>query len=384
MESQSTLYYEFVEQADDFPPAFNGVHYLDDNTTYVVTANVDLRGNRIIAGRNTTIIGGSSENCSITSTTLPATVPLISSEWSLPMRNLTVTAKLALNLDASKNPNQALDWFGVNFTNCDTIGAIKGYNNFLSSDGAFLNSAGLSFEGSIGTVGFSQCLFTNSTSTPIITIPATASITRRFRIIYSAFVITGAGGLSVDAAGIVNTESFILDTVNFSGGGTYLLSATHDSEKALFVNCVGVVNTGNIAHYFMNANATATTVAVQGTYYKVAGTTSAGPFTEKFTLSNNRATFTGSRVGFYKVTAVTSLTSGANNVITLRIAENGVTTNSSTSSSTTSPAGKSENIVCQDVVQLSAGDYIEIFVANNTSTTSITVEDLSVIVERLN
>ncbi len=381
--SHSTTYI-FVDDVVDFPSSLQGVIYLIDNTTYVITTNIDLLGLRLVGGQNTTILGGSSENCSLSSTGLPASLPLIQSEFSLPIRNITITAKFAIDLDASTNSNQALDWFGVNFTNCARVGRIKGYSNFILTDGALLNSSNLKFEGTVGTVGFSQCIFQNFSSDPVLEVPADAVVSRRFRIIYSAFVITSTGGISVAEAAIQNSESFILDTVNFSGGGTYLLSANNTSDKSLFANCIGTANSGSIAHYYMVGNSAATAVSVINTFYKVAGSTTAGPVVEKFDLANNRATYVGSRIGFYKITAVLALTSGANNVIYTRIGKNGTSSASSENATTANAAGRAENAVSQDILQLSANDYIEVFVSNSTGTNNITVEDLSVVVERLN
>jgi hypothetical protein len=63
------------------------------------------------------------------------------------MRNITIEHGTAINLDATANANQALDWFGVNFTDCAIIGTIKNYSNFVMTDSAFLNSQGLTFDG---------------------------------------------------------------------------------------------------------------------------------------------------------------------------------------------------------------------------------------------
>ena len=114
------------------------------------------------------------------------------------------------------------------------------------------------------------------------------------------------------------------------------------------------------------------------------GTTTSGSFVEKFTLTDNKAEYAGAIDGFYKVTAYISCSSGNNNVVRARIAKNGTDTASSESKSTTSAGGKSENVVCADIVQLATTDYIEIFMANGTGTSDILVTELNVIIERLN
>ena len=53
----------FVKDKMDFPPPVSGVITLGDNINYFLVGTVDLEGSRIIAGQNTVIIGGSSENC---------------------------------------------------------------------------------------------------------------------------------------------------------------------------------------------------------------------------------------------------------------------------------------------------------------------------------
>lgn len=108
----------FVGTKNDLPPAINGVITLKDNYTYFFTTTVDLQGDRLVAGDNTTILGGSSENCRVKSTGISTTTALLSSVYSLPIRNITLEAPWAINLVASNPSVHALDWFGVNFTDC--------------------------------------------------------------------------------------------------------------------------------------------------------------------------------------------------------------------------------------------------------------------------
>ena len=103
--------YVLVYSTADLPAAVAGVITLAANTTYVITTTVDLAGARLVCSANTAIIGGSSENCRIKSTGLGAS-PLITSAYSLPMRNVSIEATIALALDATGNPDQALDWTG--------------------------------------------------------------------------------------------------------------------------------------------------------------------------------------------------------------------------------------------------------------------------------
>ena len=372
----------FVNSKSDFPAAVSGVITLAANVTYFITTTVDLTGDRLVGSQNTTIIGGSSENCFLISTGLNANTALLSSAWSIPMRSISITHGTALNLDATGNANQAIDWFGVNFTNCATVGLVKSYSNFIMTDCALLNSANFTFDGTMGTVGFDQCLFSGIAGQTTLNFPSTLTITRRVRVIYSSFVaFGGATAINVSTSAVIPVESYILITVNFSGGATYVAGVQHDDNKALFQNCKGISNTAEVGQMYFTNNATENPIVTQGVFEKIEGTTTASPENEKFSHTNNRLTYTGGITREFVITAscsANSVTTPAAN-ITVRIAKNGVTIAESESQATTSSAGRNENFFCQALVQLAQNDFIELFIANNTSANNLLVTELNVL-----
>jgi hypothetical protein len=371
----------FVSSPADLPDAVGGVITLADNVTYFFTTVVDLLGDRLVCGENTTILGGSSENCRIKSTGLVGTA-LITSVYSLPMRNITIEADVALNLDGD-GTTTALDWFGVNFTDCGTVGTIKDYSNFIMADSAFLNSGGLTFNGTIGTIGFSQCLFDCNATNTVFILPATLTVTRRFRIIYSSFVVgSGETGINVNVSATIPTESYILDTVNFAGGGTYLTGVTHTSNDSLFTSCTNITNTAVNGQLYMQGNATATTIADTVTFVKVAGTTTASADNSKFSHSNNRLTCDATISRKYLIQCTLSFTSGNANVCEFGFFDsqlNAVRTPSRTKS-TANASGRAENVVFSCVLVMKSGDYLEIHTRNTSAVTNITVDQLNFVV----
>lgn len=359
---------------------------LKDNFSYYFTTSVDLLGRRLVGGRNTVILGSSSENSSILSTGLSADTAIITSAWSMPIRFISITHNTGVNLNANGNADQALDWLDVNFLNCDTVGVIANYNNFLMTDSTFLNSGGLTFDGSFGTVGFSQCLFEGSGTGSVIILPATLVLSSRFKIIYSSFVvIPGETGIEVSASANIPTEGYILDTVNFAGDGTYTSGVAFSDNKASWVNNRGVENSAEIAVLTMTGNSTATVIDTINTPVKVAGTTTLdSSVSQKFTHTNNRATYSGAVSRNFKITATLSVASGNNNQIGVYIAKNATVIPSSETYLTANSSGRTENSVVQSVVSLSQGDYVEVWVKNASGTANITVVDMSIITESLN
>lgn len=369
----------YVSTKNNLPSAIAGVITLEANTTYYFTDVVDLAGDRLVAGINTTILGASSENCRIKSTGLTASA-LITSNYSLPLRNITLEANIALNLDGDATTT-ALDWFGVNFTDCNTIGTIRDYTNFVMSDSAFLNSQGLTFDGTIGTIGMSNCLFDIKSSGTAFILPSTLNVTRRFRIIYSSFVVlSGETGLNVSTSATIGDEKYILDTVNFSGGGSYLTGVTHTNNKALFMNCIGITNTATRGFYYMVNNATDTTIGLPNTnvWVKADGTTTANSGNSKFTHTSNRLTYTGAFSNSFQINVNSNVRTGSpSQVISIGIAKNGTILAESEMTIRTDISNQEYpgSTSCQ--LEMTTNDYFEVFV-KNTSSTNVRVSDLNV------
>lgn len=372
----------WVQSLADLPSPVSSVITLLDNYTYWFLGEVDLNGNRLLGGRNTTLLGSSSENSKIISTGLASA--LITSEWSMPIRHITLEAATIFDLDAAGNANQALDWYGVNLVSSD-IGTISNYANFVANSMAFLSASGLVFDGSFGTIAFANSLFSGTNPGTVIKIPSTATITRRFRVIYSSMVVSGAGiALDVSTSASVPVEGYILDTCNFSGGGTYTAGVQYNDNKSRFIENRGVNNSAAITGYYMQGNATATTISGVGIPTKVAGLTTESSISQKFTVTTtNRATYSGEIPRDFKITVVCSVASGNGHQIGVYVAKNGTELAESETYVTTNAIGRLENGSVQVLTNLAQNDYIEIFVENNTSATNITVEDLNVIIQAL-
>lgn len=375
----------FVSSLSDLPTPSAGVITLSANYTYYITNTIDLLGSRLVGAANTTILGASSENSVLTSTGLGIGVALITSIYTTPIRNICIKdVDTALNFDGTSNPDaMALDWGGVNFLNVPNIGTIKKASNFIFDKGSLINSKGLKFDGTIGTVALNNSLFSgDGAAGDIIKLLSTCIITRRFRIIYSSVVSYGSTiGVNVDVSATIPVEAYILDTINFSAGGTYLSGVTVLDNKTNFTKCKGIQNTNEVSLYYMHANATDTVISATSTPVKILGTTTSLAITQKFTNTNNRATYNGSLTRNFKVSATLSLESGNNQKIGCYIAKNGVVSNDSEVYITTSGVGKAESLNVQTLIELNENDYVEIWIENTTAIANITVTDLNVIIQ---
>ena len=385
----------FVGSLNDLPYPENGVITLKDNYTYFFTTTVDLYGNRLVAGDNTTILGGSSENCRIKSTGLSSTTPMLSSVYSLPIRNITLEAPWAINLIASNPSVHALDWFGVNFTNCDRVGIISSYNNFIMLDSAFITSQDLTFGGTSGTIGLNQCLFSGNFglggSKSIIKLDDNINITRRFRANVCSFVVpSGYTGISVSNSASIPVESFILDTCNFSGPGTKLSAnaTNHNLNTSLLTDNKGITNSFASGQIYMKDNTIPTSVASVGEWYKVSGITTTLGVEEgnsKFIASDNRLTCDAAIERKYSVIATVSFisTEGNYNVGKFAIYDSNVGISTFTIVSHPVSTTESAHVTLIDVVELNQGDYVEVYFRNDVDNSNVIVTDLSMIITQL-
>lgn len=378
----------YIQSKSDFPPPVNNVITLLVGKTYIITNEIDLLGDRLVTGGICNLLGESSETSYLTSTGLEEGIPLLTSEYTIVIESLTFKDVDTCFYINGNNRTVALDWENVNFSNIPNMGIINTCDNFIFETGAILSSQGLVFTGTVATIGIINSLLSGTGSDgTIITIDENTTITRRFRIIYSSFVVTSdTKGINVHEEANIPTESYILDTVNFSGGGTYIQGLTEASNKSLFSNCTGINNTSANGQLYMINNSTPTIITDTTNFVKVAGTTTPSSDNSKYTHANNRLTNDAIIERKYLIQATITFVSGNNNVCEFGFYDSrleGVRVPSRTKS-TANSSGRAENISLTCVVNQKKGDYIEVWCRNNSIVNNITVEALNFVITEIN
>jgi hypothetical protein len=148
---------------------------------------------------------------------------------------------------------------------------------------------------------------------------------------------------------------------------------------------VQAVNTGGIqitsiadeiyAQVVLHDNATATVITTQNTPVKVAGTFVTDAVSSFTTDATGRLTYTGSTTTVIQfVASVTLVPVGTNQLLTIQLAKNGTPITNAKMTRTVS-SGASGNVSVVFNISMATSDYVELFVANNSSTNDITVTD---------
>lgn len=124
----------------------------------------------------------------------------------------------------------------------------------------------------------------------------------------------------------------------------------------------------------------ATSVVTGGTYVKVSGTTTAG-YLNGFQHSNGRLIYIGSKRWFHILSVITATVDLAGGTTHFRIAKNGSAISDSEQHRKITSAGDRGNMSCETIVELSTGDYIELFCTTNSGedNKNITAEHYSIV-----
>jgi hypothetical protein len=380
----TTTAWVVVQTKSDLPAPIAGVITLVSGVAYWFLGVIDLLGDRIVCGTSNVLMGQAAGTTVLMSTGLVGT--LLTSTASLSIANITINVPTGTAFNFNDGAAGTLRFDGVTVANAATLGTMANYGNIVITECIFSECANLTIDGTIASFVSETCLWDGRAGQTTIIVPATAVITRRFRMLYTAFTVNpGETGINFNAAATVPDESYILDNVAFTGGGTYLAGLDYTSNKSAFFRNNGITNSSAICQFYMTANATATVIAVAGTFVKVAGTTTAGTLNQKFTTATTqRATYAGAVTESFRIVTFATMTSGNNQTLRMQIAKNGVVQVDSTARFKTTGSGDASSIGTQAFVTLAPGDYVELWATNDTAANNITVTDMNFTVTRIN
>lgn len=126
-----------------------------------------------------------------------------------------------------------------------------------------------------------------------------------------------------------------------------------------------------------------TTITVNGTYYKISGTTTVGALMNQFTHANNRLTYNGPTKIFHA--SVNGTFSAQNNdLVGIGFAKNGSIYNQSVSTGTVGNSTNGTFINSTDFLELTSGDYVEVWTTNITRTVSVVSSSMNMTLFSIN
>lgn len=377
-----------VNSKADFPAPVAGVITLAANTVYLLGDDINLGTDRIVLGANTAVMGIDRDNVLITYT---GTSPMFTaSAVSVLLDNFRAThsnSKLLSFSDSGTGGNiigicdvfslVSAGWLEV------TTSATVGTGILLENSGAF-NCTGDAVV-TTGNPTFLRSMNTSFTMTGGFAYDLGTSVFDSIRInANGVFIIDAAAGFLKGAAASANLASGSLATVTDCrignmGAGTLLSGIAQTDVRWRFFENTDIIDTRPDALASFNGNAVATPIAAgdgdAGNPKRVVATWAASRLAQ-FTLDTaGRLTFTGEVDTVLPITINTSavMASGTGSDIKFYIALNGTAiTDSQAFLKIDNTDVRSASTIWQHT--FTNGDYIELFVSNESSTANVIVD----------
>ncbi len=161
-----------------------------------------------------------------------------------------------------------------------------------------------------------------------------------------------------------------MTTNMFSGVGTPISGFNSFTPAWEMRQNTDIPNTRAFGSLYANNNPTSTTLTTLGTFYKIAGTTTAS-ITQRFTASNNRLTYTGKEPITAKITAIIGALAPSDLVdFSIAIAKNGTVISNPNASLAPGTYYQSFSLTLVTEIDIVTNDYLEIFLRKNNSNSS--------------
>jgi hypothetical protein len=363
-----------VKSASDFPAPVAGVVTLVAGTTYEVNGTIVMTSKINLNGCY--LIGLDANNDKIIYT--PASGELFTGAKGGTVKTLTLVANTTgsklFNLDIPATENLIIR--DAIIASCKNVGLVKGGNIvFFSVINYSGNTSGITYENTSNLLLDNTAWFSNNSNT--------------FEKLVGTFdVIDKLGGFSyaqsansavaLDISGITTiNEAGNLKNTAFMGTGS---KVNGSFSKKWEVESPGIntekddVAAGNL--YLTGSQVT--NFSGVSTPAKVAGTTTAIDLFRVSSPSSNRLTYTGTKTRRFSVIASVSVTSSAaNKYFSFYVYKNGVLMPESEQAMRLSTGVDKGSLTISCTVLLAANDYIEIWAANTSDGSSMTVETMN-------
>jgi len=366
-----------INELSDFPTPVAGVITLAANTQYFIGNDVNLTTNRLVMGSNTAVSGIESIVVTLTYTGTGDMFTVLNNRVRI--NNLSISCTTGRVLNFSDNTDTifrmndcsvSCDRFGV-FNSSGAIGTTARFTNVSPST--------ISTGGSVILGGWNTWLWEVSAANLVggsfydlgtATFNAFISNTVLADLSAGTTFLTGAAG-----SANINTDGIgqVVSTLS-SGAGSLLSGITTSDARWEFFGNTNILNTRPDALLSMQANATATVIAFSGTYVLVAGTWVVNSTSQFTGTAAGRSTYNGGKDTRVPISYSCSVepVSGTNKLISIQVAKNGTVIGDS-KRTVKADSGSPISIGVPWQETFSTGDFVEIFITNDTDAINVLV-----------
>ncbi len=367
-----------VYSLSDLPTPASGGITLDATKMYVFSGMVDISPNYItINGAG--LRGTDPQKDGVMSSVSGAV--LRSTNTSIFMQNFTV-----IPFGGTTKAYDFSDTTGTKFCNifsgCSVVqigsalgvGQVSGFKAITFIQNYWNVTDGLKVTGNVGKFTASYCFVVGITSGSGIELLSGLTVDD-IDMANNYFIYSGQTGIKLNVGATVDRGR--LTTNMFRGVTTPLSGLDSYTPGWKMQQNTNVPDTRAYSFIYFNSNATATSLPVSGTFYKIAGATTMIK-QQRFTTGNNKLTYIGREPLVGRVLVVIGAISPSNSSsFTIAIAKNGTVIPLPAASMGTATNNQSFQITFNTEVDMVTNDYIEVFIkSNNGNSTSLTVSEM--------
>lgn len=277
----------------------------------------------------------------------------------------------------------AFEYQRVNFNGCVDLGYVDGYRQGLEQGtGRFGGTPTLEFRGTwAGGYFMDTSIVRGITDSTYSLFSSAIGHTFGSRFFSNANIVVPSNVTVFEFAptNFVNDETFQINGAQFAGAGTVLSGIDETSTKTRVSNTRGIPNT-YVGGYWSCTSAAATSFSLVSTPVKLAGTTTASDL-EWFSSSNaNDLTYDSTIENKLYATFTGSFSGGNTKDFTIVFRQwddsAGSYVNSSSTTFSTDGNGNYTNLALHSSrITMGENDRVELWIQNDTDTTSITMQE---------
>jgi len=368
--------YVRVRSAADFPAPVAGVITLVAGVEYEINGTITLTNSINLNG--CTIKGEDSANDKLVYT---GGGSMFTGNKTGNLRFLTITASSGsvFNIDALATA-QNLVVQNCFFVGCSSIGTIAGVGGtvFFATVAYFVNTNGITFQNDNNVV-LNNTLWDASNSNIYERFVGTFNVIQLLggdRLVSSANTAT-----ALDISGITSVNAASAKVIMFVGTGTYV-NGTFTNSWEVEANGLSTQKDDVAGGNMYMTTPVATTFAAINTPVKVLGTTTSAGLFRMTSPASNRLTYNGSKTRSFFVSGSMSVTQpSSSKFFSFYIAKNGVIIPESRQDMKIVNSSDQVSLTLSCRAVLAPGDYIEVWVANQTATTDITVQTMNLSIQ---
>ncbi len=366
-----------INSLSDFPTPAASVITLLADTQYLLANDVNLGANRIVLASKTTVSGIESILITLSYTGTGDMFTILNTSNRINNLGISCVSGRVLNLSDNADSVFRMNDCSVScdrFAILNSTGASGTSARFTTVSPSAVTTSGITFTG-----GFNTLLW------EVSTINMSAGIafnlgTATFDAFITDTILTNLSGGTTFLSGAASSANINVGglgqvkTTLSTGAGTLLSGITTSDSRWEFLHNDDIMDTRPDSLISMQGNSTDTVISGSGTYVLVAGTWVVDTTSQFTSTTAGRATYTAGKDARLPVTFSCSVepTSGANKLISVKVAMNGTVVDNSKRTALVS-SGDPTSITMPWQETFSTNDYVEVFVTNDTDTVDILV-----------